>query len=200
MTGIGVYPIVEGHGEVEAVRALVRRFANELHGVYDLSVLEPFRLPRTKFARDDEVARALQLAAVKLSPFARGHVLVLMDGDDDCPCAQHERVLRIAQSLDLAGRVSFVMPVREYEAWLIDCRRPGERHPDIREDAPMRADVSAIRDAKTWFRTNVLVPGRHYAPSVDQAKFTFLLDLEATHNRAMVKLRKEMAAIFAPAA
>lgn len=200
MTAIGVYPIVEGHGEVEAVRALVRRFANELHGVYDLAVLEPFRLPRTKFARDDEVARALELAAVKLAPFARGHVLVLMDGDDDCPCVQHARVVRIAQNSGLAGRVSFVMPVREYEAWLIDCRRPGERHPDIREDAPMRADVSAIRDAKTWFRANVLVPGRHYAPSVDQAKFTFLLDLEATHNRAMVKLRKEMAAIFSPAA
>lgn len=196
MTGIGVYPIVEGHGDVAAVRALVRRFAQELHAVYDYAILEPFRLPRTKFSQDAEVARALRAAAVKLTGFAKPCVLVLMDADDDCPAEQHARIMRLAAGLALPVPVSFVMPVREYEAWFIHCLDAGKTHPDVREAPPIPADVAAIRDAKTWFRANVLAPGRPYSPSVDQAKYTYLIDLAATHDRSLVKLRKEMAAIF----
>lgn len=193
---IGVFPIVEGHGEVAAVPALVRRFAEEVHRRFDYRVLEPYRLARTKFAQDAEIVRALRFAAIKLQPFTLRHVLVLMDADDDCPAEQHERIQRIVTESALPLNVGFVMPTREYEAWFIGCLDRSKPHADIRDEIPALADPSTIRDAKGWFRSRVLAPGRPYSPSVDQAKFTYLIDLAAPNDRALLKLRKEMAAIF----
>lgn len=197
MSTIGIFPIVEGHGDEGAVRALIQRFAHEVHAHFDFHVADPFRLQRTKFAKDVEVESAIRFGAIKLKPFARRHVLLVMDADDDCPATQHARVMRLAREASPEVDVRFVMPVREYEAWFIGCLDRSKPHADIRDDLPSPVDRSTIRDAKGWFRANILVPGRPYSPSVDQAKFTYLIDLASPNDRALAKLRKEMAAIFA---
>ena len=105
--------------------------------------------------------------------------------------------MRIADGLALPVAVSFVMPVREFEAWFIGCLDRARPHPELRDNPPPAPDLAGIRDAKGWFRANMLVPGRPYSPSVDQERFTYRIDLESSHDRAFVKLRKEMEAIFA---
>jgi hypothetical protein len=55
-----VAPIVEGHGEVAAVRGLVSRIGLELLAGTWIEVAQPFRLDSGKMRKPDELARALR--------------------------------------------------------------------------------------------------------------------------------------------
>jgi hypothetical protein len=78
---ITVASVVEGDGDVRALPVPVRRIAHE-HGVYEVEVPFPFRLPRAKFLIPAEFARAVELQARRIVD--RGGVVALLDADDDC--------------------------------------------------------------------------------------------------------------------
>ena len=84
-----VVPIVEGHGEVEAVRILLQRIWTEIvHGDY-VDVLSPIRHPKSKLTQEQGLDRAVKLASAKLSQQRPkgipSLILVLLDADNDCP-------------------------------------------------------------------------------------------------------------------
>lgn len=92
-----IAPIVEGHGEVSAVREIVTRIGLELLGGKWIEVAQPFRLDSGKMRKPDELAKAIRIAAARVE--GPGGVLVLRDGDDadvDCP-------VQLADMLSLAG-------------------------------------------------------------------------------------------------
>ncbi|MEQ8790640.1 MAG: hypothetical protein RIC55_30360 [Pirellulaceae bacterium] len=66
MNRISVAPIVEGHGEVEAVRVLLERLWYELLGGEYVHVLQPIRRPRRNLARKADFRKAMLLAVSKL--------------------------------------------------------------------------------------------------------------------------------------
>ena len=76
-----IQPIVEGHGEMEAFSVLLRRLVQEAQ-VAALDIGRPIRRPRSKLVKEEEVQQAVRLAL--LQPDC-GAVLILFDGDDDCP-------------------------------------------------------------------------------------------------------------------
>lgn len=79
-----VAPIVEGHGEVNAVRRLITRIGTELCGTW-IEVAQPFRLDAAKMRKPDELAKAIRVQAARVP--GRGGVLVVRHGDDrDAPC------------------------------------------------------------------------------------------------------------------
>ena len=46
-----IKPIVEGHGEVEALPLLLRRIAGECFGIWDPPILKPGRYPASQMLR-----------------------------------------------------------------------------------------------------------------------------------------------------
>lgn len=75
-----IQTIVEGHGEVEALPVL-RRFIDAAQ-VWTVGVGQPIRRPRNRLVQEDGVRRAVRLA---LEQPECGAVLVLLDGNSDCP-------------------------------------------------------------------------------------------------------------------
>ena len=60
-----IAPIVEGHGEVPAVREIVTRMGLELLGGRWIEVAQPFRLDAGKMRKPDELAKAVRIAAAR---------------------------------------------------------------------------------------------------------------------------------------
>lgn len=112
--------IVEGHGEVTALPALLRRF-NEWRpsttGNY-ANPLQPVRVPRNRFLnREEEFRKQLLLAAAKCGE--DGWILVVLDADDDCPAELASELYRRAQAYVAHRKLSVVLANREFEAWFI---------------------------------------------------------------------------------
>ena len=84
----GIFPIVEGRGEVFVFPLLLRRFAHEIFGNYELHVFPAYRIPRGRMASPHlrELERAADLACRRLRSLgSTGAIVVLLDGDRDCP-------------------------------------------------------------------------------------------------------------------
>jgi hypothetical protein len=61
-------PIVEGHGDVEAVPLLLRRVFHEHLDRTGIEVLRSIRVPKSKLLKDGELERAVELAARQTQP------------------------------------------------------------------------------------------------------------------------------------
>jgi hypothetical protein len=197
-----VAPIIEGHGEVDAVRVLLPRVASELVGV-TLEVVRPFRLPRGKLlpgrsgARridEQELARALDTASTLLkhaNSQAQRFALLLCDADEDLPCDLAPRILaggrKVRGDLDLAC----VMARREYEAWFIAAAESLTRYLSLRpgdEAASAEPELHGEKWIADRFR------GVSYQKTVDQAKLTAAMDLGLCRDRSrsFAKLCREI--------
>ena len=92
-----VAPIVEGHGEVEALPALLHRIATLAAVEGTLRVNPPIRVKSGSFLHDhDYFSKQIALAAAKAAQ-GGGAVLILLDCEDDCPATLGPDLLRRAQ-------------------------------------------------------------------------------------------------------
>jgi hypothetical protein len=178
---IRLLPIVEGHGDLEAVPLLVRRVLHELHGRFDVEVLSAQRRgewPRVK----QDFERFFRSARLENAP-------ILWVLDFDCAdCIDHEKErgwgLAEAARLDPTGLVEIVFLVKEFESLFLWEARPlrdgfGEQ---IGDDA-LPAAPEEVRDAK-GFVSNLLPKGRAYKPTTDQARIAQRLDLQVLQRRS----------------
>jgi hypothetical protein len=172
---ITIATVVEGEGEVHALPVLIRRVAQE-HGVYDLSVPRPFRLPRSKFLSPAEFGRAVELQARRVED--RGGVVALLDADDDCAV---ELVKQIRSAYGGHRSFGLIAPVREFESVFLAAHG-------------IRADVAeSKRDAKGEMKRLLGA----YRETVHQARLSATLDLDrARECRWFRKLEKELLAVL----
>ena len=169
-----IAPIVEGHGEVPAIREIVTRIGLELLSGTWIDVAQPFRLDSGKMRKPDELAKAIRFAAARVQ--GPGGVLVLRDGDDadvDCP-VQLAEMLRPGQSLVPVG-VEIVVAYQEYESWFLAAADSLRAHPDVRDDAVAPANPEGRRDAKRELQKLML---ESYKETRHQPKFSALIDLK----------------------
>lgn len=169
-----IAPIVEGHGEVLAVRELVTRIGLELLGGTWIEVAQPFRLDSGKMRQPGELAKATRIAGARVR--GRGGVLVLRDGDDadvDCPVTLAE-MLRPDHNPVPVG-VEIVVAYQEYESWFLAAADSLRAHPDVRDDAAASADPERKRDAKRELAKLML---ESYKETRHQPKFSALIDLK----------------------
>lgn len=178
MSGLHVYPIVEGHGEVEAVRILFGRIWRELVGRDDLHVLRPQRMPRSKIVKVSELRRAIELGRRKLnevSAIAR-LVIVLFDADNDRPC-------KIAPDIrselgDCGVDLSIVVANAEYETWFVCAADSLGDYLSV-IDLPTAPESSRTR--KRWIELHMRTGT--YSETVDQPKLTSKMDLQVCRGR-----------------
>jgi hypothetical protein len=152
-----IFPIVEGHGEVEAVPILLRRLASEQLGLHTLHCLPPFRLPRSKLMNEADLSRAIALGRLKMRDLDGPHlILVIMDADDACPVDVVRALHTQHRALLVAARTSIVLAVREYEAWFLAANMSEADHRNLRAATPVHANPEQVANPKAVFERDFL--------------------------------------------
>jgi hypothetical protein len=106
-----IAPIVEGYGDVPAIRVLLNRMAPHL------AVSNPVRQARGKLVQRDGLRHAVSIAAANVTE--QGAILLLLDADEDCAATKAGELQGwlTADFHHILCRVVFV--VREFEAWIV---------------------------------------------------------------------------------
>lgn len=173
-----VVPVVEGHGEVEAVPILLRRIF-ERERRFDIEIGRPFRVKRHRVVKTGELERSLTLAIRSRRADA---AIVLLDSDDDCPV---ELADALGARADAAAfqNVSVVCACREFEAWFLAAKRSLRGKCEIRVDADCIPEAENLRDAKGRITAN-MEGGRRYLEVDDQPRLAAAVDLDLAEGKA----------------
>ena len=196
MSQLRVAVIVEGHGEVAAVRKLIERiWSDVLHGEY-VEVLQPIRLSRPKLIQRDPKSgepvpnkraweRAVQLAAAKLHEHRDrplpGLILALLDADKDCPRELAPRVKAAIASFTGEHQHAFVLANTEYETWFVAAAESLGDYLDLSGDDDIPSDPETRQLGKGWIRQRIRRPS--YSETVDQPRMTARFDLGVCRER-----------------
>ena len=174
-----IQPIVEGHGEVDAVPVLLRRLRDKA-GCFDLQVGVPIRRSRAQLVREETLRQAVELARGQSNCSS---ILILLDGDDDCP-------RKLAPQLDAwaraaAGGIPFavVLAHREYEAWFLAAVESLRGRRGIRVDASHPDDPEFARGAREALE-DLMIAGNSYHTTADQPALTAMFDMGAAYRRS----------------
>jgi len=124
MSSFFVAPIVEGHGEVQAIPILLQRVLSELGGNALLHINPALRVKAGSFLRDhDYFARYIELAARKAKANNGGSVLILLDSEDECPAQLGPELSQRATSVRDDVPIVVALAYREYETWFLAAAR-----------------------------------------------------------------------------
>jgi hypothetical protein len=185
-----IVPIVEGHGEIEAVPALLHKLFKYLD-VTGVHVADPVRKPRGKLVLPDELEKAVALAVKRRKNV--GAVLVLIDADKDCPAQLGPALLSRASKVTHVP-VAVVVAKKEFEAWFLGCLERFRGFMGIPADA-LAPDNPEELGGKG--RLERIMGGVDYLPSIHQVSFVRKMendDLESCRQRcpSFDKLRRDV--------
>jgi len=174
-----IVPIVEGHGEKDAVPLLLRRILS-LYEIWNWSVARPIQvgnLNKLKMKLPSFIKYALKYKDC-------AGILILLDLDDGCPAIENKNLSERINNLYLHCPVSVVFAHREYEAWFLasieTIVRDNNKFP---QNLIYTKDVESKRGVKEWLSSQ-LPSGYSYKPTVDQASFTNLIDIRIAQQRS----------------
>lgn len=180
-----IVPIVEGQGEVAALRVIIRRITAELTPAIWPRIVHPWRHERGKLLRPGEIERAVEAAAtVGLQQSAyRTYVLVLIDADDGCPKTLAPELCARAAAARSDVRTSVVLANREFEAWFLASAGSLAGAGKLIEGTQDHPHPEDVQGAKEWLTKRV--PGsRIYSPTADQASFAAAFDMYRARERS----------------
>ena len=174
-----IQPVVEGHGDVKALPVLLRRLTSEAE-IWDVEIGTPVRQPRGLLTKQQSLVRAVRLAIRQPRCCA---VLILVDGDDDCPATLGPEMKRWASG-EAGGRpCEVVIAHREYEAWFLSAIESLRGKRGIRDDAPPHPAPEDPRDAKGRLEER-MVSGRSYLETTDQPALSASFSLADAYRRS----------------
>jgi len=188
---LNVVCIVEGHGDRDALPVLLRRLADR-HG-RTIDVRPPIRCPRGRLVQQAELSRVVQFAARSVGP--GGRILVLLDGDEDCPAELGPRLVAWCEEARSDARLSVVIAAREYEAWFLGAAESIAGRRGLVPQLSSPDDPETIADAKGWLSERM---GRRYSPVVDQPALSAVFDIDLARRRcpSFDKLLRDVEAWF----
>ncbi len=186
-----IKPIVEGHGEMEALPILLRKIAGERFNVWNPPILRPGRYRSSRLVKQRNGKWEFGPDLLKAAGHARNEgasaLLILLDADDLC-VKQASGVLtpKLAEATGFEAS-SLIFAVREYEAWFL-----ASAETMVENAATYARDPEERRDAKGELEQhlNLRFP---YDERADQPAYTSRLDLDLCQNRSRSfrKLLKE---------
>lgn len=178
MSRLRIAPIVEGHGEDNAIRILLERIWYELFGGQYLDVLKPIRSKRQKLVNEPrEFSRVIDLAALKLQENKTEDpemILILLDADKDLPCVLGPDLLKKGRSHRGDVDLSCVIANVDYETWFVAAASSLSEHLDFSE-SESDLDPEAARLGKGWIKQRIRRV--KYGETVDQPRLTRAMDL-----------------------
>jgi len=185
MSRLRIAPIVEGHGEDNAIRILLQRIWIELLGADWVEVIRPIRSKRTKIVQTRELARAVDLAMLKLrSAESRdpAMVLILLDADESIPCRLGPELLEMAKAHRGDADLSCVIANVEYETWFVAAAESLPEYLDLSRDERVPGHPEEQRAGKAWVQQRFI--GVKYSETVDQPAMTSRMDLRLARERS----------------
>ncbi len=187
---LSIAPVVEGHGDTQAVPILLRRIFAEILDASHVDVLPPIRIPKSKLMKPAELVRAVSLADLKLKDrqATKRLVLIIFDADRDPACELGPRLLACVERPDVD--VALVLAVPEYETWFIAAAESLADYLDITEgEVPEDVDSAGLK--KAWLQHRFR--GR-YTETIEQPALTARMDLQQCrlHSRSFDKLCREL--------
>lgn len=177
-----ILPIVEGHGEVEAIRLLLCRVWGELLGGNYVHVLKPLRVSKGRMTKNDELHRYLKLAELKLGQ-AMGQqvrvIMILVDADDDLPCVLSKKILDVVSDFGLRVPLFCVVANKEFETWFVASAdvMSGE-FKEVDDEAVMSVEENGR--GKGWVKEHLV---GHYSETADMPRLASKMDLERVRKR-----------------
>ena len=152
----------------------------EQAGVWAVGVGKPIRRPRHRLVREAGVRQAVRLA---LAQPDRGAVLVLLDGDADCPAELGPTVQAWATAAagDVPCRV--VLAHREYEAWFLAAIESLRGRRAVKSDADPHPAPESPRGAKEQLES-ACGAAPSYLETVDQPAFSAVFSLSSAYRRS----------------
>jgi hypothetical protein len=169
--------LVEGQGDERAVPVLLRRLQEE-SGCFSLQFDHPIRKKRSELVNEVPLRLAVQLA-LKQERGCDG-ILIVFDGDRDCPKTLAPSVQIWAQTEARGLPCEVVIPHREYEAWFLGALESLRGKRSIRGDASSYSNPESVRGAKEKLKGSMR-RGSSYVEVADQPAFTALFDLAAAY-------------------
>ena len=173
-----IQPIVEGHGDVEAFPILLRRLLEQAE-VWSVCVGRPIRRPRSRLATKDGVVDAVELARRQSDCRA---ILVLFDGDDDCPAELGPAVQSWASAAARDVPCEVCIAHREYEAWFLATADSLRGHRSVRTDATPHSSPDDPRGAKRELERRM--KRGDYKETIHQPAFSQMLCLSHAFRRS----------------
>ena len=173
--------IVEGPGDVAAIPLLMRRMLHA-ENIFDT---HPAPHPKTnveirKLRRAGELERYVEYAAKD-----GDGVIIALDCEDFCPVGIAKEFYSRIKVLNIEKRVATVLFRSEFESmFFTSIKLIAAAYPDLnwnKEKLNELKENEEIRDAKGMI-SNLMLSGRSYKPTRDQARFANVIDLEETHN------------------
>jgi hypothetical protein len=190
---VRIYPIIEGHGEVEAAPVLLRRLLAEAD-CHRIGVGRPIRRTQSQMRSKEGIQAAVRLALLQPECAA---VVILFDGEDDCPKTLALDVRAWAREAAVGTPCDVVVAYREYETWFLAALESLRGHYGIRNDAVAPAHPEAKRDAKGALE-EFMPANRAYSETGDQPGMSAQFDMPTAHrrNRSFRKLVKAIGDIL----
>ena len=182
-----LYPIVEGHGEVAAAPVLFRRLFAEAQ-CHAIEVGRPIRRTQSQLRSEKGIQDGVQLAFLQPDCAA---VVILFDGEDDCPKELADKVRSWAQAVAAGKPCDVVIAYREYETWFPAALESLRGQYGIPSNATAPAKPESKRDAKGALE-EFMPPDRAYSETGDQPAMSATFDMGLAHrrNRSFRKLVK----------
>ena len=190
---MNIQPIVEGHGEVAAVPVLLRRLIDEAQA-WRVNIGRPIRRSRGQLVQQAQLEQAVNLALRQPGCDA---ILIMFDGDRDCPAELGPRVHRWATAAAGSVPCEVVLPHREYEAWFLAAVESLRGYRGVRPDAPPCPDPEAPRGAKAKLEAG-MDAGKSYLETAHQPAFSARFSMAAAHAqcRSFRKLTKSFGSLL----
>lgn len=177
-----ILPVVEGHGEMTAVPVLIRRIVAAYSPETAVAVAKPIRVKRDLLLKEQGIENAVELAARQTSP--EDGILVLIDADDaDCVATLAEELRSRARACRPDRHIRVVVANREFEAWFLASAPSLASRRGLPAVLDSPDNPEAIRDAKRWLSDRA-ARGQSYKPTIDQAAFAQLFDMDLAYARA----------------
>lgn len=193
MSSLSVAPIVEGYGEVVAVRRLLERVWTELLKNDYIEIIKPIRQPRHKLLRrvhglltpdSENLEKAVRFARHKLNQStqatARTLILMLLDSDEDCPAEASAKIKKTIAESTGVETTTVILAKIEYESWFVATCHSLSQYLDC-SDVRGADDPEGNRMGKAWIQDRF--KGGKYSETVDQVRLTAAMDLAACRAR-----------------
>jgi hypothetical protein len=182
-----IYPIVEGHGEVEAMPVLLRRLLAEAQCNL-IEIGRPIRRTQSQFRSKEGIQAGVRLALLQPDCSA---IVILFDGEDDCPKELGSQVRDWALEVASGTPCAVIVAYREYETWFLASIESLRGRYGIRDNAAALQNAESRRDAKGALE-EYMPATRAYSETGDQPAMSAIFDMRLTHqrNRSFRKLVK----------
>lgn len=176
-----VFPIVE------AAPVLLRRLLAEA-GCQHIGVGRPIRRTQSQLRSKEGIQAGVRLALLQPECAA---VVILFDGEDDCPKELAASVRAWAREAAAGKPCDVVIAYREYETWFLAALESLRGQYGIRQDATAPVNPESKRDAKGALE-EFMPADRAYSETGDQPAMSAVFDMGLAHrrNRSFRKLVK----------